>query len=98
MTLEMVRPAAPVRLPDLPGMVRGIVAVDRSGKRPVYTLQCERCYATEQPVPLVSMTIRLHTRHKGDSPRLCLPCLVDVYADCDCEYCREDRGLSAYGG
>ena len=82
----------PTRLPDLPGLVRGIVAVRESARGNVYTLQCERCFTTEEPEHLVLMSIHFHARsHSGENPRLCRECRVAVYPDCACDSCREDR-------
>lgn len=75
------------RLPDLPGKARGVVGWDEHG----YTLQCERCHATEQPKILILMTFKFHNRHRGDNPRLCRPCRVNVYAECGCHSCKDDR-------
>jgi len=81
------------RLPDLPGMVRGIVGirVDENGKQ-WHTLQCENCLATEEPERLVLMTFKFHARHKGDNPRLCRPCRVERYGNsCNCYSCYGDK-------
>lgn len=80
-------------LPTLPGCTRGVVGerVDERGKKR-YTLQCEGCYATEEPEILVLMKFKFHSRHKGDNPRLCPPCRVERYArTCTCDYCAEDK-------
>lgn len=80
------------RLPDLPGSIRGVVGerVDERGKKR-YTLQCENCLATEEPHPLVLMTFKFHSRHKGDNPRLCRPCAATAYPECRCESCLKAR-------
>lgn len=76
------------RLPDLPGMARGIVG--RTGTR--YTLQCERCFELETPQILVLMQTHFHARPQGeDNPRLCTACRIATYPDCNCDYCQEDR-------
>lgn len=82
-----------VRLPDLPGCVRGIVAV-RPGPRGrnLYTLQCENCYETEEPANLVLMTFKFRNRHHGDNPRLCPPCRRAATNACICAGCVNDKG------
>lgn len=83
---------AGVRLPTLPGMVRGIVGVSVNKKgRNVYTLQCENCLALETPAILVLMTFRFHSRTPSNNPRLCKPCRIEGHAGCECEHCREDK-------
>lgn len=81
------------RLPDLPGMVRGIVGKREENGWNVYTLQCERCFITEEPPNLVLMTIHFHAKSDPDkNPRLCVDCRLAVYAGCGCDSCREDAG------
>lgn len=77
---------------DIPGMTSGIVAV-RDGKRgPVYTLQCARCLALEEPEHLVLMQTHFHNRSNvNNNPRLCRTCRIVTYPECDCFGCREDR-------
>lgn len=80
------------RLPDLPGMTAGVVAVRDTPKGRVFTLQCERCHTTEEPAQLVLMGIHFHARSlEGPNPRLCRECRVAVYPDCKCDRCRQDR-------
>lgn len=80
------------RLPDLPDMAPGIVAVRECERGKLYTLQCERCFATEEPEHLVLMKIRFHARSRdGDNPRLCRDCRIAAFPDCICDSCREDR-------
>lgn len=84
-------------LPTLPGCTRGVVGerVDERGKKRTL-LQCEGCFATEEPEILVLMKFKFHTRHKGDNPRLCPSCRVERYAKtCGCERCREDERFLA---
>ena len=86
-----------VRLPTLPGMVRGIVGVSVDARgRNSYTLQCENCLALETPATLVLMTFRFHPRTPSNNPRLCQPCRLIVHAGCDCGHCRADRTGSEY--
>ena len=84
-------------LPTLPGMAPGIVAVREAenGKK-FYTLQCERCHATEEPVHLVLMTMHFHPRTPNDNPRLCRPCRIAAHPDCTCDGCKSDRTGSIY--
>lgn len=89
---NMTTVATPTRLPDLAGKAPGIVAVREGGRGKLYTLQCERCFATEEPEHLVLMTIHFHSRSRnGDNPRLCRDCRVSAYPDCICDSCRGDR-------
>jgi hypothetical protein len=81
----------PERLPDLPGMVTGIVGVREGPKGKLYTLQCERCFVTEEPEHLVLMTIHFHSRSRdGENPRLCRDCRIAAYSGCPCDGCRDD--------
>ena len=77
-------------LPTLPGCTRGIVGerIDEKGRKR-YTLQCENCFATEEPEILVLMKFKFHTRHKGDNPRLCPTCRAEAYKGCTCDACKE---------
>lgn len=80
------------RLPDLPGLVSGIVGVREGARGNVYTLQCANCSAVEEPARLVLMQTHFHSRSPvNDNPRLCRPCRVERYAGCDCHTCVEDR-------
>lgn len=81
------------RLPDLPDVIPGIVAVRQDDRgRYVYTLQCERCFVTEEPDILVLQTIHFHARSTGGyNPRLCRDCRIEVHAGCTCYGCQEDR-------
>jgi hypothetical protein len=88
----MLSDTSKTRLADLPGMAPGIVGVREDGGRKFYTLQCERCFKTEEPKILVLMTFHFHARsRKGENPRLCRDCRLSVYSDCTCYYCVEDR-------
>lgn len=86
-----------IRLPDLPGKTRGIVAVrtDSVTGRTRYTLQCERCYTLETPDHLVLMKTHFHTRG-DDRRRLCPDCRKDLFPDCTCDGCKTDRTGSIY--
>lgn len=80
------------RLPDLPGKAPGIVAVRRGPRGNLYTLQCERCFAIEEPELLTQMTIHFHFRSQDSvNPRLCRGCRAAAFPDCICDYCHEDR-------
>lgn len=83
-----------VRLPDLPGKTPGVVAVhtDERG-RTTATLQCERCYALETPKILVLMETHFHTRG-DDRRRLCRACRIELFKDCTCDGCKDDRDMS----
>lgn len=84
-------------LPTLSGCVQGIVSVRQGSRGKLYTLQCQRCFVTEEPDHLLFMTIHFHSRSRdGENPRLCRDCRVQAYADCTCDYCREDRTGSCY--
>ncbi|PRA13334.1 hypothetical protein CQ010_01420 [Arthrobacter sp. MYb211] len=77
-----------VRLPDLPGCVRGIVAEEPHPdprRCKLYTLQCERCYATEKPPALILMKFKFGHPRSADNPRLCPAC----YAACTCQECTD---------
>jgi hypothetical protein len=79
-------------LPTLPGKAPGVVAVRQGPRGNIYTLQCQQCYITEEPLHLTSMTIHFHARSRdGENPRLCRGCRVAAYPDCICDYCAEDR-------
>ena len=79
-------------LPTLPGKVRGIVGMDASGRRTAWDIQCERCFTVERVTLLVLMRTKFHPRSTPSSnPRLCLPCRIEVYADCYCDNCKSDR-------
>lgn len=79
-------------LPTLPGKAPGIVAVRQGPRGKLYTLQCQRCFITEEPAHILSMTIAFHARSRdGENPRLCRDCRVVAYPDCICDYCQEDR-------
>lgn len=85
------------RLPDLPGMAPGIIGQRNGPRGTVYTLQCERCFDTEEPEILVLMTFHFHHRSQGaDNPRLCRPCRMEAHPDCTCDNCKSDRGWSIY--
>lgn len=80
------------RLPALPGKAPGIVGVREGARGKRYTLQCERCFITEEPEMILSMTIHFHARSQGgENPRLCRDCRIAAFPDCICDYCREDR-------
>lgn len=71
-------------------MARGIVAARQGPKRKLYTIQCERCFITEEPDLLILMTIHFHSRSRnGENPRLCRDCRVKAYPDCICDYCKD---------
>lgn len=78
----------PVRLPDIPGKVRGLVGMrQEKGRRMIYTLQCERCLALEVTDHLVLMQTHFHTR--GNDPRrLCPDCRAELFPGCTCSGCR----------
>lgn len=83
--------SAPVRLPDLPGKVRGIVGIRVSEKgRAVYTLQCENCFALETTEHLVLMQTKFH-RRGADPRRLCPDCRLAIFPECTCDSCQENR-------
>lgn len=75
-------------LPTLPGKVRGIVGIDDSKRRTVYSLQCERCFKIEETDFLVLMKTHFHAGDPG--VRTCEQCRTG----CDCTTCRD----SSYGG
>jgi hypothetical protein len=89
--LNTGRPTAGL-LPTLPGMAPGVVAIRQGPRGKLYTLQCQRCYVTEEPERPISMTIHFHARSQGgENPRLCRDCRITAYPDCICDYCLEDR-------
>lgn len=72
------------RLPDLPGCIDGIVGKRTEGKRDIYTLQCWDCLATEEPVPLVTMTFKFIRTFNGEPyRRRCPGCTEKHRAICD---------------
>lgn len=86
--LDVLEELARVRLPDLPGKVRGIVGMDQNERgHNVYTLQCERCLALETTDHLVLMKTHFH-RRGNDPRRLCPECRRAVFPGCKCDGCR----------
>jgi hypothetical protein len=86
------------RLPDMPGKAPGVVGVRESPRGKVYTLQCERCFATEEPEHLLYMTIHFHPRSRdGENQRLCRYCRIAANPDCICDYCHEDQKAKKQG-
>lgn len=92
MSAQTQTTTAPARLHDLPGRAPGVVAVREGNRGNLYTLQCQRCFVTEEPEHLVLMTIHFHARSRdGENPRLCRDCRITAHPDCICDSCRGDR-------
>lgn len=82
-------------LPTLPGLVAGIVGEfpgQGSRGRTLFHIQCSRCFIVEKVDIMPITTIRFHAASTDQkNRRLCAPCRIEVYADCSCWACDDDR-------
>jgi|SRR5690625_1148306 len=88
----------PELLPDLPGMIQGVVGVKKlpdgapTWGRNEYTLQCQDCYETEAVSPLAAM--RFQFPHcQEPRRRLCPDCHKQI-----CDGTRRCRGMPGMRG